>query len=61
LIECENNQIKWKAGEELFFFLILFGDNIVYFFQYLQAFHQIGVQGIGKYASKYNIGSYQLY
>lgn len=57
LIECENNQIKWKAGEKLFFFLTLFGDNIVYFSQYLQAFHQLGLQGIGKYASKYNISS----
>lgn len=55
LIECENNQVKWKTGEELFFFLTLFGDNIVYFSQYLQAFHQLGVQGIGKYASKYHI------
>lgn len=57
LIECENNQIKWRAGEKLSFFFTLFGDSIVYFFQYLQAFYQLGIQGIGKYAAKYSISS----
>ncbi len=55
LIECENYQERFRAGDDFFFYLVLFGDNIVYFGQYLQMFYQLGVEGIGKYAARYVI------
>lgn len=55
LIECENYQTEFQAGEGFFFYLVLFGDNIVYFGQYLQAFFQLGASGIGKYSARYEI------
>ncbi len=57
LIECENYQERFKVGDGFFFYLILFGDNIVYFGQYFQMFYQLGMEGIGKYAAKYMISS----
>ena len=55
LIECENYQERFKEGDGFFFYLVLFGDNIVYFGQYLQVFHQLGMEGIGKDAVRYVI------
>lgn len=55
LIECENYQERFREGEGFFFYLVLFGDNIVYFGQYLQMFYQLGVEGIGKDAVRYVI------
>ena len=55
LIECENQRESFRAGDRFFFFLTLFGDNIVYFGQYLQMFYQLGVEGIGKDAARYVI------
>lgn len=55
LLECENYQTVFQAGDSLFFYLILFGNNIVYFGQYLQAFYQLGVSGIGKDKAKFQI------
>lgn len=55
LIECEDYQTEVRAGDRIHFRLTLFGNNIVYFSQYLQAFFQLGVQGIGKRKAKYQI------
>ena len=55
LIECENYQEEFAAGEGMYFYLILFGKNLVYFSQYLQAFYQLGNWGIGKYNSRFMI------
>lgn len=55
LIECEDDRTVIKAGDYVEFFLTLFGNNIVYFGQYLQAFYQLGVHGIGKHRSHYAI------
>ena len=49
VLECENYHENFSAGEELTFQLILFGKNIVYFNQYLQALYCLGMEGIGKY------------
>jgi hypothetical protein len=57
LIECENYQVKIHAGDRVSFTLTLFGESLVYFNQYLQAFYQLGLQGIGKEHSKYQIES----
>ena len=48
VLECENKEEYFSAGDILDFNFLLFGDSIVYFNQYLQAFHALGIQGIGK-------------
>lgn len=55
LLECEDHHEEIQAGEGFFFFLTLFGKNIVYFSQYLQAFYRLGISGLGKYAAKFYI------
>ena len=47
VIECEDSREWFRAGDELKFNLLLFGRTIVYFGQYLQAFHYFGMLGIG--------------
>ena len=47
VLECEDSEEAFMAGDSLFFNLILFGDSIVYFNQFLQAFHALGQQGLG--------------
>ena len=55
LIECEEYRKNIKAGDTVTFYLTLFGNNIVYFGQYVQAFSQLGMYGIGKNKSRYII------
>jgi hypothetical protein len=55
ILECENYDEDFYAGDELTFNLILIGKNIVYFNQYLQAFTYLGMEGLGKYKSKFTI------
>lgn len=55
LIECENYQTEVNQGDRIRFQLTLFGNNIVYFSQYLQAFYQLGMQGIGRERARYQI------
>lgn len=55
LIECEDDRTAIREGDKVEFFLTLFGNNIVYFGQYLQAFYQLGVYGLGKHRSSYVI------
>ena len=55
VIECENEKESFAKGDELCFNLLLFGKTIVYFSQFLQAFHQLGVHGLGKYKAKFSI------
>lgn len=57
VIECENYEEEFHAGEMLKFHLILFGKNLVYFSQYMQALSYLGIEGIGKYQSKFIIES----
>lgn len=55
VLECENYQEEFAAGDEILFSLILFGKTIVYFNQYVQAIQLLGMNGIGKYESKFQI------
>ncbi len=55
LLECEDHRTEFQAGDQMYFFLTLFGNNLVYFSQYLQAFYQLGNAGVGKYNAKYQI------
>lgn len=55
IIECENKKTKFSEGDKLNVNIILFGNVIIYFSQILQALYMLGMYGIGKFKSKYNI------
>ena len=55
VVECEDYRDHLQAGEELGFQLILFGKNIVYFNQYMQALYALGQQGLGKEHARFVI------
>ncbi|MBR2046576.1 MAG: CRISPR system precrRNA processing endoribonuclease RAMP protein Cas6 [Agathobacter sp.] len=55
VVECENYQEIFEAGDTLEFNLILFGKTIVYFNQYLQALFALGQNGLGKNYAKFVI------
>lgn len=57
VLECENYQEEFEAGECIEFQLVLFGKTIVYFNQYMQALYALGMQGIGKYNNRFQIVS----
>ena len=57
VLECENYEEIFDAGDILSFQLILFGKTIVYFSQFLQAVYQLGGVGIGKEHSRYQLVS----
>ena len=47
ILECENHDEVFSAGDTLDFNLLLLGRTIVYFHQFLQAFYYLGMQGLG--------------
>lgn len=55
LLECEDHQTAFRCGQGFFFYLILFGSNVVYFGQYLQAFYQLGMNGLGRDHARFRI------
>lgn len=55
VFECENTDELFEQGDTLELSLILFGRNVVYFNQYLQALAMLGMNGIGKYKSRFVI------
>lgn len=55
VLECENYEEQFYAGDVLGFQLILFGKTIVYFSQFLQAVAQLGFMGIGREHSQYDV------
>ena len=55
VIECEDTDEEYAAGDELEFNLLLFGSSIVYFSQFVQAFHSLGMAGLGKERLRYRI------
>ena len=56
VLECENYQEHFKAGERMDFYLILFGKTIVHFYQIYQAISMLGEQeGLGKFHARYYI------
>lgn len=57
VLECENYEEIFEAGDMLEFHLILFGKTIVYFSQFLQAIHQLGSAGLGKGHALYDLVS----
>ncbi len=57
IVECEDYRENLFEGDEIKLNLILFGKNIVYFNQYLDAFYTLGQIGVGKMQSRYAIKS----
>ena len=57
VLECENYEEDFRAGDTLGFNLTLFGKTIVYFSQFLQAVCQLGAAGLGKERARYDIAS----
>lgn len=57
VVECEDYREEYRAGDMLAFQLILFGKNIVYFHQYMQAFAYLGRKGLGKNRAHFSIES----
>ena len=55
LIECTDKRTEYKKGSSFEFSLILFGDSIAFFNIYLQAFYHLGMVGLGKYKSRFQI------
>lgn len=55
VLECENYREEFQKGDTLDFQMILFGKTIVYLNQMVQAFHMLGLEGIGKNHAKFRI------
>lgn len=55
LIECTDTRTHLKKGGRFEFTLSLFGDSIVFFNIYLQAFCQLGMSGLGKDRARFRI------
>lgn len=55
VLDCENYQENFSRGDRLRFDLTLFGKTIVYFAQILDAFFRLGMYGVGKNHSQYQI------
>lgn len=55
VIECEDYQREFREGDTLVFRLILFGKTVVYFNLFLQAVHMLGMNGLGKQESHFQI------
>lgn len=56
VIECENYDEWFSRGDILSFNLLLFGRTIAYFTQYLQAFYNLGMMGLGKDRVRFRVG-----
>lgn len=59
VIECDNYRKEFRKGNTLMFQLILFGKTAVYFNLFLQAIHMLGMNGLGKHASRFQIRNIQ--
>ena len=55
LIECTDTRTRFKKGGRFEFTLTLFGESIVFFNIYLQAFCQLGMYGLGKAKARFRI------
>lgn len=48
LIECNDSTEEFREGSDFNFSLVLFGESVVFFNLFFQAFLQLGIEGIGK-------------
>ena len=54
---CTDTRRRFLQGDQMDFTLTLIGKNIVYFSQYLNALHALGMSGLGRNQSRYRIVS----
>lgn len=57
VIECEDYRTEFLPGDELHFQILLFGKTIAYFPQILEAFINLGKQGLGEGKALYTVVS----
>lgn len=57
MVECLDERRRFKKGDYIEFVLTLFGKNIVFFSQYLQAVYTLGNIGVGTNKSRYEVVS----
>lgn len=55
VLSCENRKEYFQAGDGLEFEMLLFGRNLVYFSQYIQAIYALGMNGLGKYKARFRL------
>lgn len=55
VLECENSHEIFNEGDTLRFYMILFGNTIIYFNQIYQALSVLADEGIGKNHAKFQI------
>lgn len=55
VLECEDYRETFYEGDELEFQLILFGKTIVYLNQFFQAIAMLGMYGLGKEESRFQV------
>ena len=55
IVECEDTNEWFDRGDRLHFNFLLFGRTIAYFPQYLQAFYNLGMAGLGKNHLRFRI------
>lgn len=55
VMECDNHEKTFHRGSTMRFDLLLFGDNIVFFSQYLLALQNLGMVGLGKNHARFEI------
>lgn len=54
---CRDTRRRFEQGSQMEFTLTLIGKNIVYFSQYLNALHALGMSGLGRNQSRFRIVS----
>lgn len=55
IVECLDHREQFHAGDTFEFKLILFGKNCFYLSQYLSAIYRLGMNGIGKNHSQFEV------
>lgn len=55
VLDCQDFNREYYAGNSLYFDMTLFGPTIVYFNQILQAFHMLGITGLGTNRGRFHI------
>ena len=55
VLDCQDFNRDYNAGDSLCFDMTLFGQTIVYFNQILQAYHMLGMTGLGTQRGRFHI------
>ena len=55
ILDCSDKKKLYRAGDLMEFELLLFGNSIVHFAEYVSAFAMLGQTGLGKNKSRFQI------